>query len=467
MKSGEVYSDKEFGYYDVMLNQTNITQGRNNNKFYVIQLIKDGTYFELFTRWGRVGEVGTTGNNGYLKQDQAIAAFNKKYKDKTGTAFLGIKGTPKAVPGKYIQIEMKESTGNGELLPKVVKNNVQSKLNPKVLELIRFIFDYDMFKSQMQEMEINVDEMPLGAISEEQVEKGRCFLNDIRKMLIGNTKVNSDQIRHLSSQFYTHVPHKFSRSQVPTPLNTMELLQKKFDLCNMLSDIEQAQSILKIDSGDSNIDDKRFEELKCMIEHVPPSEEEFSVIKNYFDATKPNNLKLLEVYRIDRSKEGDRYKSHDDIDHRRMLWHGTNVAVVVAILKSGLRIMPHSGGRVGRGIYFASQLEKSAYYIGYARGGEGFVFLSEVALGKPKEIYKDDSSLKKAPTGYDSVLAKGKVEPDPSKDIEMEFEGKNVVIPQGKPKPVAGAESSYFLHSEYLVYKESQARLRYILKIKR
>ena len=33
------------------------------------------------------------------------------------------------------------------------------------------------------------------------------------------------------------------------------------------------------------------------------------------------------------------------------MWHGTNVAVVVAILKTGLRIMPHSGGRVGKGIY--------------------------------------------------------------------------------------------------------------------
>jgi len=48
--------------------------------------------------------------------------------------------------------------------------------------------------------------------------------------------------------------------------------------------------------------------------------------------------------------------------NRRLLWHGTNVAVVAAILKSGLRIMPHSGGRVGKGIYFASENSKSAGY---------------------------------------------------------------------------------------------------------
>ena len=48
--------------------------------------------------------------------------------------------------------------------------------------------------------------------------------------------------------------------------------------------------------------------------------------------------------------------------NRKLLWHGTSVAVVAAILKSGLRIMPHSGGRVGAGIYFASENGKSAGY---------------------------------------------------------------------------------------------------------
>ena len=57
-----------------------------------------------------------------------------------------------------------------------------------------------------------------------------------------------------------------------------------------------------------------------------------------------------------------RFAEHDNIDNRRLLWHGTNIAVVAAILKDGLRIMPHSGGRVGRGIYFASEHSKSAGY---------------------------------------------------------------------------------------------------------
>jgi hypothetical protein len=59
-------------------------------------------------------------------------------------------------------------------------------------------------------------------------------------------------------------------------------------------------------------------------------------------------------------KQGVHFKEHSSIANRKLLWHGTSVAVVAAILKTGLRIMPHSGGRVGRGIYFASENGKSA-----------------------------------------------------------------------------------------------------------
>lgn len=120
--------------------------------------------------------------------------------------------------------------------------------------------------------------------------------------------------------------------------------------------------------------------------------------------------------------------------------------MVAAILKSGLRIMPHSGGRVGRGIYFASENSKSAGY-GETRskntnkktrtqmlGGNGccavadlhhvvscflvrtskntgVMFLCEVALGKEHTITRDNHTLRKAPAGFDSVVARGSVEP--------------------------------------------------------
>ena len=56
----------------------------------------------------------------------------------------------------------------------------------------------------------------------------------------------------------------------------------------------------------------------------------------------------------------------------------------------------------------------------------------EVATGT-HGITRDDSSLKAAPKGYDCIVARGQTEPDPQHDIEWEFDGKKVIIPQGKP----------------------------------
>lgn len=80
--------------------------------------------------------------------------------------------------------------------------------------------------------------------------------------------------------------------------------------------------------------------------------------------------------------QGDRFQAHATLDNRRLLWHGTNVAVVAAILTSGLRIMPHSGGRVGRGIYFASENSKSAGY-GEAPAAQPWAGMGTERVGPP------------------------------------------------------------------------------------
>ena len=91
------------------------------------------------------------------------------------------------------------------------------------------------------------------------------------------------------------------------------------------------------------------------------------MVQTYFEDGRPQGVygfrQLAGVFRVDRHGEAARFAAHRALANRRLLWHGTNVAVVAAILKSGLRIMPHSGGRVGRGIYLADQHQKSAAYM--------------------------------------------------------------------------------------------------------
>ena len=212
--------------------------------------------------------------------------------------------------------------------------------------------------------------------------------------------------------------------------------------------------------------DEHYRTLKCDLDWVDPDSEEFDTIQTYATNTgaafrKP---KITNLWRTERDGTAKRFAEHDDVENRKLLWHGTNIAVVAAILNSGLRIMPHSGGRVGRGIYFASENGKSAAYVSCS-GKTGVMFLGEAVLGREHHITVDDPSLRAAPAGYESIVAKGRVEPDPAGDVEMEFDGHTVVVPTGKPIPQPEFSGSRFQNSEYLVYKESQARLRYVMTV--
>ena len=129
--------------------------------------------------------------------------------------------------------------------------------------------------------------------------------------------------------------------------------------------------------------------------------------------------------------------------------------------------MPNSGGRVGKGIYLANQSVKSGHYVQPAADGTGIMFLAEAAMGTPSCILRDDPRLKKAPPGTDSVIAVGRVDPDPAGDIKVELDGREVTMPAGaiSLSQEPGAAGSTFIQSEHLIYEESQVRLRYLVKM--
>ncbi|XP_029455379.1 protein mono-ADP-ribosyltransferase PARP3 isoform X2 [Rhinatrema bivittatum] len=468
--------------YDCMLNQTNI--GHNNNKFYIIQLINNqGKYF-CWNRWGRVGEVGQSKLSPLPSLDAAKKDFEKKFKDKTRNDWQN-RDAFVAHPGKYTMIEVQQDDQEegGEVMVKVdtvdgVQQSVKKKVLPCLLnkptqDLVSLIFSNDMFKEAMQTMNIDVKKMPLGKLSKQQIAKGFEALEEIESTM--QKSHSRSQLEELSSRFYTIIPHNFGRMRPPI-IDTSEVIQNKKDMLLVLADIELAQNLQaeKVKEEKKEVLeevphplDKDYEILKCELSLLDPESDEYKLIDTYVEMTGPSykKLEILHIWKVNREHEDKRFKAHEDLANRRLLWHGTNVAVVAAILKSGLRIMPHSGGRVGRGIYFASENSKSAGYVCRTSKQIGIMFLNEVALGKEHHITVDDCSLLAAPAGYDSVVARGLTEPDPKKDKDMVLDGKTVVISQGKPTSMPKYKGSNFSQSEYLVYKESQCRIRFLIQL--
>lgn len=314
--------------------------------------------------------------------------------------------------------------------------------------------------------------MPLGQLSKAQINEGYTVLKNLKKAL--DSGESRSKLEKLTNEFYTKIPHSFGRTRPPT-LDNAEIVQNKMEMLAVLGDIELATKLNDKTKGKKSSDsstiekphplDAHYESLHCDLSLVEAGEE-FDLIQKYAFNTSSayRKAKIQNLWRVDREGSAERFSQHDDITHRKLLWHGTNIAVVAAILNSGLRIMPHSGGRVGRGIYFASENGKSSAYVSCS-GKTGVMFLGEAALGKEHHIDRDDPSLRAAPPGFDSIIAKGRVEPDPKDDYELEFDGHTVVLPVGKPIPQPKWNHSTFQNSEYLVYKESQAQLRYVMTV--
>ncbi|KAA0185227.1 hypothetical protein HAZT_HAZT011681 [Hyalella azteca] len=362
-----------------------------------------------------------------------------------------------------------------------------SELDHRTQLAIKLLFNSNMFEAQMTEMNLaiilaeccvddhylssDIRKMPLGKLSKTQIAKGLSALVDIEEAVKNSS---FETIANLTSRFYTLIPHAFGRMKPPV-LQSLDVIRQKKDVMLTLSDIELTQSLQSADETEKkekaeNPIDKHYKSLKCDMKLVPHSSEEFKVISRYVAGTTQSGWKLADVWRLDRANEGHRFSVNDGLKERKLLWHGTNVAVVAAILNSGLRIMPHSGGLVGRGIYFASEHSKSSgYTCGHYGLFEGeknirFMFLVEVALGKSHEITASNSLLRAAPEGFNSIVARGRNEPDPKKNVTLELDGKKVVVPVGKPVPQTKFKDSGFIQSEYLIYNEHQARLRFLLK---
>jgi len=195
-KTFSIYED-----YSVKLNQTNIDG--NNNKYYIINLLEGPGGFYTWNRWGRVGEDGQNKLTKCGSVEAAIAAFEKKFKDKTLNSWANRDSFVKR-PGKYQLVETDEAEGEGD-----GEDGGQA----------------------------------LGKLSAAQIEKGQAVLAEIEANLSSSASV----LRELSSQYFSLIPTKFGRA-VPKPITTIEEVRQKEEMLKFwlrmgFEEIEDAEDV--------------------------------------------------------------------------------------------------------------------------------------------------------------------------------------------------------------------------------
>ncbi|XP_004605484.1 poly [ADP-ribose] polymerase 1 [Sorex araneus] len=459
-KNGKVFS-ATLGLVDIV---------KGTNSYYKLQLLEDDkeSRYWIFRSWGRVGTViGSNKLEAMPSKEDALEHFMKLYEEKTGNAWHSKNFTK--YPKKFYPLEIDYGQDEEAVKKLTVNPGTKSKLPKPVQELIKMIFDVESMKKAMVEYEIDLQKMPLGKLSKRQIQAAYSILSEVQQAVSQGS--SDSQILDLSNRFYTLIPHDFGMKKPPL-LSNADSVQAKVEMLDNLLDIEVAYSLLRAGSDDTGKDpiDVNYEKLKTDIKVVDKDSEEAQTIRKYVKnthATTHNayDLEVLDIFKIEREGENQRYKPFKQLHNRRLLWHGSRTTNFAGILSQGLRIAPPeapvTGYMFGKGIYFADMVSKSANYCHTSQGDPiGLILLGEVALGNMHEL-KHASHISKLPKGKHSVKGLGKTTPDPSASITMD----GVEVPLGTGIP-SGVNDTCLLYNEYIIYDIAQVNLKYLLKLK-
>ncbi|CAN9147211.1 unnamed protein product [Alternaria alternata] len=492
----QVYIDNSDGtIYDASLNQTN--SGANNNKFYIAQILTNGTKYQTWTRWGRVGDRGQMKMLGNGSFDDAMREFEKKFKDKSGLRWADRGDEPRA--GKYAYVERSYNpdsddddeddanagTASGDMDTKDSAPPAESTLSRPVQDLMKLIFNQDYFNATMSALNYDANKLPLGKLSKGTIARGFQALKDLSVLIDNNDATSRDEVERLSNQYFSIIPHAFGRNRPPV-IRDINLLKKEIELLESLSDMKETAAMLKDqlkDKSDVNKLDKQFQGLG-MNEMSPLDHKsrEFVEIDEYLNNSKGKthnvSYKVQEIFRIERQGEFERFdksKYSKIASNRRLLWHGSRVTNYGGILGQGLRIAPPeapaTGYMFGKGIYLADMSSKSANYCAsYNSGGTALLLLCEAELGNPMHELTDASytagedAIKK---GMYSTFGMGQTGPSKWKDAScMNPALKGCMMPDvSTPPGSTNVPNAYLQYNEYIAYDVAQVKLRYLLRV--
>lgn len=456
--------------YTAMLTMVNLQ--RDKNSYYKLQAIGNRTNsrFFLFRSWGRIGSdtIGGTKIQTFHNVHNCTAEFEALFEEKSGNNFFA--KTYVKLPDCMFPMELDYAVEDKKV-DLSADHEVKSELKEEVQDLIKLIFNVNVMKKGLIEMDLDLEKMPLGKLSKDQLKKAWVILNDIMDLIVVD---NRSLIKDKTTQFYHLVPHVLKFGETLPILSTPEIVKEKIQIVDNLIEIETAYSILdavKEEAVEKNPIDTHYEKLKTDIAPISPDEEEYSIIDEYVKTTHAKthqdySLEINNVFKIDRNKEAKKFKPFSKFENRQLLWHGSRLTNYAGILSQGLRIAPPeapvTGYMFGKGIYFADMVSKSANYCFASPGNNrGLLLLGEVALGNMHELNAAEY-IQKLPKGCHSVKGIGSTHPDPASFRELP---NGCRVPCGKGVN-SGAKDATLLYNEYIVYDVAQVNLKYLVDFK-
>lgn len=429
----------------------------------------------MFKSWGRVSTIiGDQTSEPFENLDEARIHFEDTYLDKTGNLFFNRQFEKK--PNKYFKhdIDCGDETEIRALIESKLKCDIESHMEKSVQELIKLIFSEKMMKETMLEFDLDAEKLPCGKISKQQILCAMEVLNDISKLI----EENPLPIKFIeaSNKFYTMIPHNFGM-KMPTIIDTQDLVKNKTEMLETLQQIKLVYGLVKKGSDASkNPLDAYYTQLKTDLRSIDKTGPEYQMIQEYVTNTHSpfhdlwDSLEIEEVFQVKREGEDERFGPFKNFNNRQLLWHGSRTTNFAGILLNGLRIAPTeapvTGYILGKGIYFAEMVSKSALYCQTtSKNNIGLMLLCNVALGDTLDLIVP-RYIVELPADKHSTKGIGSTYPNP-RMARTRPDG--VTVPLGEL--ITDTERNkrkvhQLYNSEYVVYDAAQVNCEYLVRVK-
>ena len=466
---------------EITLNWTDLTGARTgatslgSNKFYKAKLseLSPGS-FEVVFNYGRVGTDGQTQRLTFGNLDAARRKMMSKVNSKIAKGYTRLQMRTQEdelakAKAKGVKVETK----------KKAKKKSTREFHPQVAALLRVIYNEagKAVKKGLSASAGATDDAPLGNLQDSQLDKGADILEEIEDLL-EKKKPQKKTLINLTNAYLSNIPRNIDHARRGGKLDLSLILidnrerieeQRKF--LTLLRDAYLQREVFAEAAVADDPVEVWYDGLACELEFLEPKSAEFKQVSALFDNGQSpknsnffNKLKVARAWRLERHGKKPLMDTYaKKIAHAKGAtglvpgWHGTRTENLMGISKGGL-LMPENlpkgvhitGKAFGRGIYhapcwpdagkprkaddgksykrFNGALKSmnytsisGAYWSRANTGKAGFMFLEEMALGKP-EIHLTACWDRKRPAkGFDYIYAQAFGNPQLSHDEVVTF----------------------------------------------
>lgn len=382
----------------------------NKNRFWYGYLNDDST---VKVEWGRVGNSSQSKVHDFPSQDAAQRFFEGKCREKEG---------PKKGYRKLNVIDNVAVTSSPSAPASDVKQAAAEQIEagcPVAKKLIERLVEWNVHQITSRttihyNQTTGLFSTPLGIVTQDAIDSARDLLVKMRPLVEGR-RFRDRAYTSLLNDYLMLIPQDVGRKLDPERLYPdVDAISKQGDLLDSL-EASLAASIKKPKSKKKAAAAERVFDVRLGL--VEDDAEVARIKKKYRDtASSVHECRHLDVKTVYDVQIGAMKSAFDAEGSKKgnvnELWHGTSKGNLLSILSKGFVIPKNyvNGWAFGAGVYFANRSTKSLQYsygtwTGLAsRDDNCFMFLADVAMGKPYTPRSSDSSLHTR--GYDSVHAK-------------------------------------------------------------